>query len=135
VATIGQTPANSTNASGILSFTCAIFGWVFFLILMCVLFVLLPLGTLATLGMGIVLYLCVLPAVCLPPLVWLIGIITGHLSVSQSKAVGLTPTGLSKAGLVMNYIGMGFIVLGICAMIVLVIAGASIPALEYLPVQ
>ena len=58
----------------------------------------------------------------------LIGIITGHISMSQIKKTGEQGRGLAIAGLVIGYVG---IALGIIAVMVFVASGLFIAGLDY----
>ena len=58
----------------------------------------------------------------------LIGIITGHISMSQIKKTGEQGRGLAIAGLVIGYVG---IALGIIGVMVFVASGLFIAGLDY----
>lgn len=118
------------NGLAVFSMVSGIVGWVLFVALLCVNFFLLPVIAVATLGIGALLYLCVLPAGCLSPIAWVIGIVTGHASLNQIRTSGQAGEGMAKAGLIMGYIGIGLTIISICAVIFLVLAGISIPGID-----
>ncbi len=79
--------------------------------------------------------LCTLPFTCLPPIGWLIAIITGHVAKGQIKQTGQEGNGRATAGLVMGYIGLGLVVLLICVVGVLTALGMlTIPYIDQPPV-
>jgi len=123
-------PIGPTNSLGVTSLISAIIGWFFYISILCVNFVLIPIGVVATMGLGIFFYCCTIPITCLPPICWLVGILTGRIGLTQIRQTGQTGEGLAKAGLVASSIGMGFIILSICAVITLQIMGVSVPYLE-----
>ena len=120
----------SNNPMSTVSMISGIIGWVFFFLLLCVNFALVPLLAVATLGLGALLYICLIPLGCLSPIAWLAAVITGHIANNQIRDAGIGNTGMAKAGLIMGYIGLGLVVIGICASIVLSATGASVPFIE-----
>jgi hypothetical protein len=122
--------STENNGLAIVSMVSGILGWALFIALLCVNLFLLPMLAVATIGLGLVLYICLLPATCLSPLAWLIGIITGHISLGQIRATNQAGKKMAKAGLIMGYIGLGFMLLSLCAIIILALTGVSIPVLD-----
>ena len=114
-----------TNTLSVVSLVSGILGWVFFLLFLLVNFVITGV-TVITAGVGFILYCCVLPSACFPPIGWLVGIITGHVSLSQIRGSNDKGKGLGTAGLIMSYIGFALILLTICALILLPILGFSV---------
>lgn len=114
-----------TNTLSVVSMVSGIIGWVLFLLFILVNFVATGLGII-TVGVGFILYCCILPTACFPPIGWLVSIITGHVSLSQIRGSNESGKGMGVAGLVMSYIGFGLIVLTICALIILPILGFSV---------
>jgi len=114
-----------TNSLAVASMVLGIVGWLLFILYILVDFVATGLGII-TAGVGFILYCCILPAACFPPIAWLVGIITGHVSLSQIRGTYQSGRGMGVAGLVMSYIGFGLIILSICALIILPILGISI---------
>lgn len=115
----GQLPSSTsgTNGNAVASLVIGIISWFLFLILLCLNYVILPLITVATFGMGSVLYLCTLSVSCLSPLGWLIGTILGYLAKKQIKQPYDGNIGMANTGFIMNSIGLGLTVLGLCAIL------------------
>jgi hypothetical protein len=112
-----------TNGMAITSLVAGILSWVFALVMACVNWVIVPLFTLATLGIGGLLYLCTGTIACLSPLGWLIGAITGYVAKNQIKQTGERGEGFANAGFIMSLIGLGITILGVCIIAVLAIIG------------
>jgi hypothetical protein len=112
-----------TNGMAITSLVAGILSWVFALVMACVNWVIVPLFTLATLGIGGLLYLCTGAIACLSPLGWLIGAITGYVAKNQIKQTGERGEGFANAGFIMSLIGLGITILGVCIIAVLAIIG------------
>ena len=112
-----------TNGLAITSLVLGILAWVLAIGLACLNWVILPLITVATMGVGGLLYICTLTVGCLSPLGWLIGAITGYVAKNQIKQSGMDGAGMANAGLIMNGIGMGLTFLGICAGVLLGLFG------------
>jgi hypothetical protein len=121
---------SGNNGLAIVSLVSSITGWVLFFALLCVNLFILPMFAVATIGIGLILYICLFPASCLSPLAWLIGIITGYVSINQINESNQTGKGMAKASLIMGYIGLGMVILSLCALVVLGLTGVSIPLLE-----
>ena len=77
--------AVKTNALATVSLVAGILSWVFALIMACVNWVIVPLFTVATLGIGGLLYLCTGTIACISPLGWLVGAITGYAAKNQIR--------------------------------------------------
>lgn len=112
-----------TNGLAVTSLVMGILAWVFAISLACLNWVILPLITVATMGVGGLLYFCTLAVGCLSPLGWLIGTITGYVAKNQIKQLGMEGAGIANAGFIMNIIGLVLTVLGICTVIVLGLLG------------
>lgn len=114
-----------TNGMAVTSLVVGILSWVLALGLACLNWVILPLVTVATMGVGGVLYVCTLAVGCLSPLGWLIGTITGYVSKNQIKRSGEEGIGMANAGFIMNVIGLGITILLVCAGVVLGLLGVA----------
>ena len=64
-----------------------------------------------------------------PTLGSIVAVITGHMAKNEIRKSGghLTGDGLATAGLVLGYINLALVVVGICVLIGLTLAGISIP--------
>jgi hypothetical protein len=120
-------PRNNTMAT--VSLISSISGWVLLVLNLCVNFLLLPMLTVITAGFGGLLYICTGCLGCLSPIAWLVAVITGHVGKGQIKQTGEGGDGQAAAGLIMGYIGLGLILLSICVIVILSIAGVSLPIL------
>jgi len=124
----GQT--GQTNGLAITSLVLGILSWVLALALACLNWVILPLITVATMGAGGLLYICTFAVGCLSPLGWLIGVITGYTAKNQIKQTGMDGAGMANAGFIMNAIGLGLTILGICGIVIYTIAVGGLGALD-----
>jgi len=118
-------PPGNDNLS-IFSMVAGILGWVFFVILLCSNFLILPL-ILATFGLGALLYICLVPMGCLPPIAWLGAVISGHMAQTKFKSTHVGNPGMAKAGLIMGYVGLGLVGITVCVVVGMIAAGVSIP--------
>jgi len=93
-------PSNlPTSGMAVTSMVTAIVGWLLELIFLCAnLF-------LGTVSLGILL-LCTVPLMCIPPITWLVSVITGHVANSCINAGQATGSGMAIAGMAMGYIGL-----------------------------
>jgi hypothetical protein len=122
-----------TNTNATVSMIAGIVGWVLVALTACLNFGILPLITVATGGVGVLTYVCVIPLGCVSPIAWLVAVITGHIAKSKIKQTGEGGSGKATAGLIMGYIGLGLLVIALCIVIILAIAlafGMSIPLLS-----
>ncbi|MCH7663761.1 MAG: DUF4190 domain-containing protein [Chloroflexi bacterium] len=126
---LGIDATKPTNALSIISLISSILGWVFTIIFICVNFGILPILTIATFGAGLLLYCIVLPFTCITPIGWIIGVVTGHASLSQIRETGAGGEGMAKGGLISGYIGLGLIGLTLCALLGFFLFTGSIPFL------
>jgi hypothetical protein len=115
-------PAPRTNGQATTSLVTAIIGWVTAIVILC-LNMSIAFLTIATYGIGSLLYICTGIAGCLSPLMWLIAIITGHVAKGQIRSRGEGGNGQATAGLVMGYIGLGLGLLSLCILGILLAAG------------
>jgi hypothetical protein len=113
-------PSPKTNGNAIASMVLGIVSWILYIGLWCFNATFGTLMTIATYGIGL---LCLLPLSCISPLLWLIGVITGHLGSSQIKRTGEGGQGLAVTGLILNYLGLGLIVGGTIVILILVVTG------------
>lgn len=112
-----------TNGLAVTSLVAGILAWVLAIALACLNWVILPVVTVATMGVGGILYICTLAVGCLSPLGWLIGAITGYVAKNQIRQSGEEGAGMANAGFVMNAIGLGLTILLVCAGMVLGLMG------------
>lgn len=126
----GFSPATRTNPLATTSLISSVLGWLLFVILLCLNWVILPLLAVATLGIGSVLYLCMVPAGCLSPIGWLVGVITGHMALGQLPRTGESGRGSAMTGVVSGWVGLALTLLTICAVAAMVALGVSIPFLQ-----
>jgi len=117
------------NSLAVVSLVSGIVAWVIALLTLCSTIVISVAG-IATAGIGWLLYCCVIPLVCLPPIGWIVGVITGHIGKNQIKQSGEGGNGMATAGLIMGYVGLGLTIISICLMIVLPLVGVTIPFLS-----
>ena len=121
--------ASKTNGMAITSLVAGILSWVLALILACLNWVVVPLFALATMGVGLILYVCTGTIACLSPVGWIIGAVTGYVAKNQIKQSGEGGERIANAGFIMSLIGLGITVLGICIIGALLIAGTiSLPS-------
>ena len=113
------------------SLTLGILGWIFYLLQWC--FDL-------TLGLLLAGLTAGSSAICstfldfLPFILWLIGILTGHVALSQIKRAGFFGRRQATWGLVLGYTGMFFTVLLIVIIVALITMGVGAGLLDkYLP--
>lgn len=123
------------NGMAIASFIIGIISWLLFIILLCLNYIILPLFTLATLGAGAVFYVCTLAVGCLSPLGWLIGTIFGYTAKGQIAQAGRKASGLENAGYIINLVGLGLTLLGICGFIAYVIFVGGMGFLDQMQYQ
>lgn len=127
----GMEPKN--NGMAITSMVMGILGWVFALTGLCINFVIVPATTAITMGWGAFLYICTCIPVAIPPLFWIVGLVTGYVGRNQINDTGAGGMGMAKAGIIMAYIGLGLGILSVCVITILFLTGASLPFLEGLP--
>ena len=121
---------SSTNSLATTSLISGIVSWILFIIVVCFSWGILPLLTVATMGVGALFYCCILPFQCLPPLGWIVGVITGHIARNQIKQSTQSGDGMAIAGLIMGYLGLALIAISICLSITLSILGISVPFID-----
>ena len=113
-------PGPKTNGNAIASMVMGIASWALYIGLWCFNATFGTLMTIATGGIGL---LCLLPLSCISPLLWLVGVITGHVGLSQIKRTGEGGQGMAITGLILGYLGLLFIVGGTIVIIILVVTG------------
>jgi hypothetical protein len=121
------------NGMAVTSLILGIVGWVFALIGLCINFAIVPAFTAITVGWGAFLYICTCFPVLIPPLLWIVGLVTGYVGRNQINETGAGGMGMAKAGIIMAYVGLGLGFLSVCVMAVLLITGVSLPFLEGIP--
>lgn len=89
-----------------------------------------------TLGLVLAVFTAGSSAVCstildvLPFTLWLVGIVTGHTALSQIKHKGGSGRGRAVFGLVLNYLGLFFVVIFTVIVVLLIASGVSVGILE-----
>lgn len=103
-----------TNGMAITSLVSSVLAWLMALLLACFNFVILPVLTVATLGVGGLLYICTGVVGLISPVGWLVAIFTGNSAIKQIKQTGANGEGIAKAGIISSYVGLGITLLIIC---------------------
>ncbi|HTX90599.1 MAG TPA: DUF4190 domain-containing protein [Anaerolineales bacterium] len=104
-------------------------GWAFYLLQWCFDLTIGLLVAAVTAGAGAV---CTSVLDVLPFLLWLVGIVTGHVALSQIRHTGASGRGRAVWGLILNYSGLLFIVLFIILIAILISAGIGVGVLDKL---
>jgi hypothetical protein len=118
-----QNSSLGTNGLAVTSLMSGILAWVFALALFCVNWEILPVFTAATLGAGAIIYVCTAAVGCVPPVGWIFGVVTGSVARSQIRQTGQGGRGLAQAGFIMSLVGRATLLLTICVLGGLLIAG------------
>jgi hypothetical protein len=103
-----------TNGLAITSLVSSVLAWLMALLLACFNFIILPLLTVATMGVGGVLYICTGAIGLISPIGWLVAVITGNSAIKQIKQTGANGEGIAKAGMISGYVGLGITLLILC---------------------
>ena len=117
-----ETPSTSNNKMALISMICGLAAW-----LAQIIYIVLNLVVgLLTMGIG---SLCLLPIWFLVLIGWVVAVITGHMGIKQIKESGGVEggRGMAVAGLFLGYLGLGLMLFGCLAIIILSIAGVGIP--------
>lgn len=124
-----QYPAQSlqprTNQLALWSGILGIAGWVFILLNYC----LGAIFTLITLGIGSI---CIMGVQCIIPILWIIGVILGHVGLGQVNRTGESGKGWAVTGLILGYLGLLSVLVLVVLVILGVAAGVSIPLISTL---
>jgi hypothetical protein len=120
-------PRPVPNKLATTSLTLAILGWVFYLLQWCFDLTLGLLLVAFTVGSST---LCTTALDFLPFILWLAGIISGHMALGQMKQMGTPGRRWAVWGLVLSYIGMFLTILFIILIIILVSAGVHAGLLD-----
>ena len=119
--------SSTYNAKAITSLVSGIVGWAINFLLFIFNFIG-SIFTIATLGLGLI---CFLPIVCilgiLPPIGWIIAVITGHMAINEIRVTKQDGKGMATAGLIMGYIGLILIAIVIIVTIIIIIFGITVP--------
>ncbi len=108
-----------TSGMAITSLISGIIGWLLASIFGCInLFF----GAI-TIGIGLI---CTLPLMCIPPIAWLVAIITGHAGYIAAKNGLASGSGMALAGLIMGYAGLILAILLIVILFILPLIGITI---------
>ena len=111
------------------SLTLGILGWILYFLQWCFDLTLGLLLAFATAGSSAI---CSTVLDFLPFVLWLIGILTGHVALGQIKQTGLTGRRQAAWGLVLSYTGMFFTILLIAIIVALVTLGVGVGILDKL---
>ncbi len=122
-----QTPIR--NRLALVSLITSLVGWFFLLANIC-LQVISGFLAVVTAGVGLFLYCCLLPVTCLPPILWIVGAITGFVAQKQISETGQEGASKAKAGLVMGIVGLVASVLLVILIVVLSLVGVSLPFMQ-----
>lgn len=115
------------NKQATTSLTLGLVGWAIYLLQWC--FDL-------TLGLLLATFTAGMSAVCstildvVPFVLWLAGIVTGHVALRQIKHSGSPGRGRAVWGLVLNYFGIFFIVIFVIIVAILIAAGIGVGLLD-----
>jgi hypothetical protein len=109
------------------SLTMGILGWVFYVLQWCFD---LTIGLLLAAVTGGSSALCSTVLDFLPFVLWMIGIVTGHVALGQFKRSPGPGRGQAVWGLVLNYSGIFFLVLFIIVIVILIAAGVGVGVLD-----
>lgn len=118
------------NGLAITSFVIGIISWLLFVILLCLNYVVLPVFSIITMGAGLIFYVFTLIAGCISPIGWLIGTTLGYTAKAQIIQSGRRPSGIENMGLIINVIGLGLTILGICLFVLYVVLVGGIGFLD-----
>ncbi len=113
-----------TNGMAVTSLVSSVLAWLMALLLACFNFFILPLLTVATMGVGGVLYICTGAIGLISPIGWLVAVLAGNTALKQIKQSGSSGDGLAKFGIISGYIGLGITILIICGLITTFIMSA-----------
>jgi hypothetical protein len=111
------------------SLTLGILGWILYFSQWCFDLTLGLLLAIATAGSSAV---CSTVLDFLPFVLWLIGILTGHVALGQIKQTGITGRRQATWGLVLSYTGMFFTILLIAIIVALLTMGVGVGVLDKL---
>lgn len=117
------------NRMALWSMILGIVGWVTAILSACVNYLILPLLTGLTAGVGGIGYICGIPLACVSPIVWILAIIFGHVGKKQIRTTGEGGNGMATAGLIMGYIAIGLTVILLCIGLIIIVAGGGLTAL------
>jgi hypothetical protein len=106
------------------SLISSVLAWLIALLLACFNFVILPLLTVATMGVGGVLYICTGVIGIISPIGWLVAVFTGNSAIKQIRQTGANGEGIARAGIISGYVGLGITVLIICGFVATFILSA-----------
>ena len=109
------------------SLTLGILGWILYFLQWCFD---LTLGLLLAFATGGSSAVCSMVLDFLPFVLWLIGILTGHVALGQIKQTGITGRRQAVWGLALGYSGMLFTILLIAMVVALVTMGVGVGVLD-----
>ncbi|MBN1317787.1 MAG: DUF4190 domain-containing protein [Anaerolineales bacterium] len=124
-----ETTFEPINKKAQISMLLGLGGWLVWLLLLCFNSTVGFLVGMATMGVGLI---CLIPLGLLPYLGWIPAIITGHSAIKELNQGGNIERGRGMAvtGLVSGYLALGITLLGCLILVILTVAGVSIPIVD-----
>jgi hypothetical protein len=123
--------ARKNNGNAIASLVLGILSWLLFLMTICLNWVILPVITIATLGVGFIFYLCTGALACISPIGWLIGFVLGHKAKKQILQTGEGGTGMATTGYILNLIGLILTLITLCGVIAILAVSGTAGLVQY----
>jgi len=122
----GTTPRS--NGPAVTSLVTGLLGWLVYILG----FFLDALVGAATAGIGT---LCLAPLDCVPPILWLVAIVTGHIALTRVRHAGAGGRQQAITGLVAGYLGLGILLALTLLIVFLLVSGVGLGWLaHYLPI-
>jgi len=122
-------PSPSVNRLANLSLLLALLGWAAFLLQGCFDLTVGLLLSMLTAGTSAV---CATVLDFLPFILWISGIVSGHVALGQVRQSGESGRSRAVAGLVLGYLGLSFILIFIAVLLILLAAGIKMGWLQKL---
>ena len=120
-------PRPVSNKLATNSLTFGILGWIIYLLQWCFD---LTIGLLLAVVSAGVSTLCASVLDLLPFVLWLIGIVSGHVALAQIQRTGTPGRGRAAWGLALSYLGMFFTILLIVIIVSLIASGIRVGVLD-----
>jgi hypothetical protein len=130
--TFNSPTSNGTNGNAIASLVLGIISWFIFLTTICLNWIIVPFFALATMGAGLILYICTFGLGCLSPIGWIIGTILGNSAKKQIRQTGAEGAGMANAGFIINLVGLILTALFLCGIIAYIgVVGTTVGFAQY----